>query len=96
MLALGLGNIFWVPLSNIFGRRPVLVLSTLLLAASTGLGMHLKGFKTTLILRILQGLGSSASETVVPAVVGDLFFVHERGKWMVGRASGHFYLRTGC
>ena len=83
MLVLGLGNIFWVPLSNIFGRRPVLVLSTLLLAVSTGLGMHLKGFKTTLILRILQGLGSSASETVVPAVVGDLFFVHERGKWMV-------------
>jgi hypothetical protein len=43
----------------------------------------MEGFNTTLIIRIFQGIGSSASETVTPAVVGDLFFVHERGTWMV-------------
>ncbi|KAL2166642.1 hypothetical protein VTG60DRAFT_2338 [Thermothelomyces hinnuleus] len=45
-------------------------------------GIPFIGFTPTLIIRIIQGLGSSASETVVPAVVGDLFFVHERGSWM--------------
>ncbi|KAL2163025.1 hypothetical protein VTH06DRAFT_6861 [Thermothelomyces fergusii] len=82
VLVLGLGNIFWVPLSNIFGRRLVLVLSTLLLFSVTCCGIRFTSFTSTLIIRIFQGLGSSASETVVPAVVGDLFFVHERGGWM--------------
>ncbi|KAL2017361.1 hypothetical protein VTK56DRAFT_2284 [Thermocarpiscus australiensis] len=82
VLVLGLGNIFWVPLANIFGRRPVLVLSTLILFVATACGTALAGFNTVLIIRILQGIGSSASETVVPALVGDMFFVHERGSWM--------------
>ncbi|KAL2176413.1 major facilitator superfamily domain-containing protein [Thermothelomyces heterothallicus CBS 202.75] len=82
VLVLGLGSIFWVPLSNIFGRRLVLVLSTLLLFSVTCCGIPFTGFTPTLIIRIFQGLGSSASETVVPAVVGDLFFVNERGSWM--------------
>lgn len=83
VLVLGLGNILWVPLANVFGRRPVLVLSTVVLSAASACGMHFDGFLATLLVRIFQGLGSSASETVVPAVVGDLFFVHERGAWMV-------------
>ncbi|KAK3308512.1 major facilitator superfamily domain-containing protein [Chaetomium strumarium] len=82
VLAVGLGNVFWVPLSNIVGRRLVLVASTFVLLVATGCGIGLSGFTTTLIIRVFQGLGSSASETVVPAVVGDLFFVHERGGWM--------------
>jgi MFS family permease len=83
VLVLGLGNVFWVPLANVFGRRLVLVVSTFVLSVATTCGMFFTGFNTTLIIRIFQGLGSSASETVVPAVVGDLFFVHERGSWMV-------------
>ncbi|KAH6850644.1 major facilitator superfamily domain-containing protein [Chaetomium sp. MPI-CAGE-AT-0009] len=82
VLVLGLGNIIWVPLANIFGRRLILNLSTALLAIASGCGMGLTGYKMTMMVRILQGLGSSASETVTPAVVGDLFFVHERGGWM--------------
>lgn len=55
----------------------------MVLFGATACGIHFTGFTVTLIIRILQGFGSSASETVVPAVVGDLFFVHERGRWMV-------------
>jgi MFS family permease len=80
---LGLGNIIWVPFSNAFGRRLILVLSTLVLLTATACGIPFTGYTATYIIRIFQGLGSSASETVVPAVVGDLFFVHQRGSWMV-------------
>jgi MFS family permease len=55
----------------------------MLLSAASSLGMMFTGYNATMLVRILQGLGSSASETVTPAVVGDLFFVHERGSWMV-------------
>ncbi len=80
---LGLGNIIWVPFSNAFGRRLILVLSTSLLLAATASGITFTGYTATFVIRIWQGFGSSASETVVPAVVGDLFFVHQRGSWMV-------------
>lgn len=87
VLLLGLGNIVFVPLANVFGKRIVLVLSALTLFIATvcgtrdfGLGMY----ENVLVIRIFQGLGSSVSETVGPAVVGDMFFVQERGGWMVG------------
>lgn len=32
--------------------------------------------------RIVQGFAASASEGLGPAVVGDLYFVHERGAWV--------------
>lgn len=85
VLLLGLANIFWVPLANIFGRRAVLVISNVILLVATVCGMCLDGFDINLAVRISQGIGSAASETVSPAMVGDLFFVHERGSWMVCR-----------
>lgn len=95
VLLLGLGNIVFVPLANVFGRRIVLVLSTLTLFIATSCGMRDFGpgdghghgmgiYQGILVIRIFQGLGSSVSETVGPAVVGDMFFVQERGGWMVG------------
>ncbi|KAK3942575.1 major facilitator superfamily domain-containing protein [Diplogelasinospora grovesii] len=82
VLVLGLGNIVWVPLANTFGRRPVLILSTLTLFVSSLYGCFTLNFDHVLIVRILQGLGSAVSETVAPAIIGDLYFVHERGRWM--------------
>ncbi|KAK0652357.1 major facilitator superfamily domain-containing protein [Cercophora newfieldiana] len=82
ILLLGLGNIFWVPLANIFGRRPVLVISALILFVATACGTIISNFNQVLAIRILQGLGSSVSETVAVAIVGDMFFVHERGSRM--------------
>ncbi|KAK0727823.1 major facilitator superfamily domain-containing protein [Lasiosphaeria miniovina] len=82
VLLLGLGNIFWVPLANVFGRRPIMVFSTLTLFIATACGTMTSDFGRVLAIRVFQGLGSSASETVTPAIVGDMFFVHERGGWM--------------
>lgn len=100
VLLLGLGNIVFVPLANVFGRRIVLVLSALTLFIATvcgtrdfgsGTAEHGMGmYEGVLVIRIFQGLGSSVSETVGPAVVGDMFFVQERGGWMVSsRGNGN-------
>jgi len=78
-----LGNIFWVPLANVFGRRPALVISALILFVATACGTFISDFNQVLAIRVLQGLGSSVSETVAVATVGDMFFVHERGTKMV-------------
>ncbi|KAK3685145.1 major facilitator superfamily domain-containing protein [Podospora appendiculata] len=82
VLILGLGNIFWVPLANVFGRRPILITSALVLFVASVCGTFTSDFHRVLFIRISQGLGSSVAETIAPAIVGDMFFVHERGTWM--------------
>lgn len=32
--------------------------------------------------RVIQSFGASASEAIVPAIVADIFFLHERGRWI--------------
>jgi MFS family permease len=80
---MGAGNIFWVPLSNILGRRPVLVASTLLLTLCTMWCGLATNYDSLLAARIFQGLGIAAADTVAPALVGDVYFMDERGRAMV-------------
>ncbi|KAK0739311.1 major facilitator superfamily domain-containing protein [Apiosordaria backusii] len=82
VLLLGFGNVLLVPVANIFGRRAIVLTSTLILFIATAVGATTSNFVGILIVRCFQGFGSSASETVVPAVVGEMYFVHERGRWM--------------
>ncbi|KAK4164963.1 major facilitator superfamily domain-containing protein [Cladorrhinum sp. PSN259] len=108
ILLIGLGNVWLVPLANIFGRRPIILISTLILFISTVCGATTAKFYGILVVRMFQGFASSASETVVPAVVGEMFFVHERGGWMAfytaalaggsvvgGIAGGYIAMRLG-
>ncbi|KAK4211228.1 major facilitator superfamily domain-containing protein [Rhypophila decipiens] len=82
VLCIGMGNILWVPLANVFGRRPVLILSSMILFLATLLAGFTADFQLVLVCRVFQGLGSSVSETIAPAIVGDMFFIHERAGWM--------------
>ena len=82
LLFLGLGNLFWVPLSLKIGKRPVLVLCATLFFASSVWSAVAKDFGSLLGARIVQGFGASAAEALGPSVVADLFFIHERGLWM--------------
>lgn len=84
MLFLGVGNVVWVPLSNWLGRRPILLLATLIMTlCSVWCGMA-SNYDSLLAARIFQSIGGAAADTVAPALVGDLYFIHERGRAMVG------------
>lgn len=65
------------------GRRPVLLLATLLMTLCSVWCAEAKTFGSLLAARVLQGAGAGASETVAPALIGDLFFIHQRGRAMV-------------
>ncbi|KAH8655282.1 major facilitator superfamily domain-containing protein [Xylariales sp. PMI_506] len=78
----GAANIWWVPLSNTYGRRPVLLVATLVMTlCSVWCGLA-TSFNSLLVARIFQGIGESAADTVCPALVGDVYFVDERGRAM--------------
>lgn len=82
LLFLGLGNLFWVPLAEKIGKRPVLVTCSLLYFLFSIWAALAKGYGSFLGARILQGFSASAAEALGPAVVGDLYFTHERGFFM--------------
>jgi hypothetical protein len=80
---LGASNLWWVPLSNAFGRRPVMLVATLLMALSTLWCGLSTSYSSLLAARFFQGVGGGAADTVPPTMVGDLYFMDERGRAMV-------------
>jgi MFS family permease len=72
-----------VPLGNIFGRRPILIVSLVfLLLTSIWCGLA-DSFGSLLAARALQGASSGPVYTFAPEITGDVFFHHERGRAMV-------------
>lgn len=83
VLMLGAANLWWVPLANTFGRRPVTLASLLLLVFSSMWGGLATSFNSLLVARIFMGIGGAPADAVSPDVVGEIFFVHQRGRAMV-------------
>ncbi|USW51897.1 Putative major facilitator superfamily, MFS transporter superfamily [Septoria linicola] len=82
VLMIGLGNIIWVPVSNIIGRRPVLILTMAITVASSAWCAVAGSFNSLLAARIVQGFGMGPADSSAANVVGEIFFVHERGRAM--------------
>ncbi|KAI3544740.1 hypothetical protein CABS01_03026 [Colletotrichum abscissum] len=78
----GVGNFFWVPLANKFGRRPVYVASYSIYFACTIWLIFDHSYGGFLAGRILMGFGAGAAETIAPISIADVFFLHERGTIM--------------
>ncbi|KAF1816418.1 MFS general substrate transporter [Eremomyces bilateralis CBS 781.70] len=82
VLLLGAANLWNVPLANTFGRRPVVLFSLLLLTLSSMWAGLATSFGSLLAARAFMGVGASVSETLSPAAIGEVFFVHQRGRAM--------------
>ncbi|KAK3937835.1 major facilitator superfamily domain, general substrate transporter [Diplogelasinospora grovesii] len=82
IITVGLAPLLWAPLANVYGRRPVYLLSTLIGIAAT-IGSGLATSWTGLIIgRVFSGIGVGAAMALGAATVNDLFFLHERGTKM--------------
>ncbi|KAH3948937.1 hypothetical protein HBI25_011080 [Parastagonospora nodorum] len=82
LIMLGASNLWWVPLANTFGRRPVTLVSLLLLIFSSMWAGLAKTFSSLLAARLFMGIGGGPADAVSPDVVGEIFFVHQRGRAM--------------
>ncbi|KAK5164221.1 uncharacterized protein LTR77_009915 [Saxophila tyrrhenica] len=82
ILVLGAFNFFWVPLANYFGKRPIFVVSSLLLSLCYLWGAVTDTFTSLLWSNIIAAFAGSATEAVAVATVNDLYFLHERGNMM--------------
>ena len=62
-------NFVWVPLAEYFGKRPVFVLSSLILFGSTIWCAASTSFTSLLVSRALAGFGGSSTEALGAAVI---------------------------
>ncbi|KAH7357401.1 putative MFS transporter [Pyrenochaeta sp. MPI-SDFR-AT-0127] len=81
-LLLGIGNLIWVPLGVKYGKRASLLISTLILFAILIWTAKETTFNGLLAARCLSGFASAAGESIVPSIVSDIFFLHERAAMM--------------
>ncbi|KAF7289002.1 MFS general substrate transporter [Mycena indigotica] len=80
--AAGIGSFIWAPLSNVYGRRPILIISQAIAIAASFGSAYAKTWGTIVLGRFFVGLGVASGNVVCFAVVSDLFCLHERGKML--------------
>ncbi|KAL1987647.1 hypothetical protein VTN96DRAFT_2888 [Rasamsonia emersonii] len=83
LLGVGAAGILCVPTARVWGKRHLFLLGNLLMVISCAwAGGSGQNYHSMLAARVFQGFALAPFEALVNACVGDLYFVHERGKRM--------------
>ncbi|KAM0701501.1 hypothetical protein Q7P35_011863 [Cladosporium inversicolor] len=83
LLGVGVAGFIFVASARVWGKRHLYLLGTVIIILSSiwaGLSGH--NYNSLLAARFFQGVGLAPFEALVNASVGDLYFLHERGKRM--------------
>lgn len=97
LLMNGIASYFLVPFSIAVGRRPVLLLVGVM-AWSGGLWASFShSLESHLAARAFQGLGAGAVEALIPLIVQDMMFIHQRNKAisLISAGQGLFIVSLG-
>jgi MFS transporter, DHA1 family, multidrug resistance protein len=73
LIGFGVGQFIMGPLSDRFGRRPVLIDGMALYCIASVLALTASSFEMLLLARVLQGLGTSATRVIATSVVRDCY-----------------------
>ncbi|KAI9706212.1 MAG: hypothetical protein M1820_004973 [Bogoriella megaspora] len=74
--------LIWNPISNVYGRRPVYIMNLAATIVFSSASAASQDYSALLAMRALSGLFGTAALGLGPATVCDLFFEHERGRYM--------------
>jgi MFS transporter, DHA1 family, multidrug resistance protein len=73
LIGFGAGQFLMGPLSDRFGRRPVLIGGMILYGAASLLAIAAPSFELLLLARALQGFGTSATRVIATSIVRDCY-----------------------
>ncbi|MCJ1470298.1 hypothetical protein MMC07_008943 [Pseudocyphellaria aurata] len=79
-LGLAVGPLMWSSLSDIYGRRIIFIIGTIIALVSSIGAAVAKNYSGYMAARFFQGFGVSPGATVGMACVNDMFFEYERGQ----------------
>lgn len=82
ILVFGFSNFLWVPIATKYGRRIVILTSTLVGLGACIWRAEAKSYGSFMGAVVVHGIASGVSETLPPMLIADVFFLHERGAYM--------------
>ena len=82
VFGMGIGTFFTGPLSDAFGRKPVILAGAVLYVVSAAVAWASSSLEMLLIARVTMGLGAAGPRVVAIAVVRDLYSGREMAKVM--------------
>lgn len=77
IIAAGIFPIFYTPVANVYGRRPVYLLATLVGIIASVCGAIAPTWSSLLVTRAIAGGATSVAMALGAATVNDIFFLHE-------------------
>jgi len=72
-LGLGVGQLFFGPISDSFGRKPVVYIGFFIFLIASGICLYAPSLEIMVIGRILQGIGLSAPRTIAISIIRDTY-----------------------
>ena len=78
----GIGQLFWGPLADRFGRRPILLGAMAVYAAMSFLAAHAGSFELLLAARSLQGLSAASTRVLSGSIIRDCYAGRRMAKIM--------------
>lgn len=90
----GMGNLLWIPMMRVTGKRPVYLFAILVLIFSNVWSAKAKTYGSLLVSRMASGVGAAAADATVPSAVAEMYMPRARGAKMmyfhIALASGIF------
>jgi len=73
MIGMGVGQLFYGPFSDAFGRKPAVYLGFSLILIGTLISIFAQSFEWMLLGRLLQGLGAAGPRVMMVAIIRDCY-----------------------
>lgn len=73
MVGMGVGQLFYGPFSDAFGRKPAVYLGFTLIVIGTLISIFAQSFEWMLFGRVLQGLGAAGPRVMMVAIIRDCY-----------------------
>ncbi|MGX9354367.1 multidrug effflux MFS transporter [Roseobacteraceae bacterium S113] len=80
MAGMGLGTLFAGPLSDAMGRKPVLLIGTVIYVAGAAAAIFAQSLEALLVCRTIQGIGGAGPRIVAQATIRDKFAGREMAR----------------
>ncbi|GIC88950.1 putative MFS transporter [Aspergillus udagawae] len=92
VLAMGLANIFWMPLALCFGKRPIALISMAMFVTGVIWTCVAKDYNSLMGARVFASFGYGSIESLGPSILADLFYERNYASAMATYA---FFLSGG-
>lgn len=82
MVGFGIAQVVYGPLSDVWGRRPLVIAGLVILIVGAVVSAFATGFTGLLVARVLQGVGAAAARVIAVSIVRDRYAGREMARVM--------------